>query len=153
MPPVGPAGGSRELARWVKRLPRYLLRSPWSVQVPLLGAFKGPTATLAVHAHPLPGAPVWLWAEGVLHRPTHAVHWHFPRQTCSQIPTQAQERAEATGATITGAGFITQPKLPPTFSYPRGLSPGHLPQQRNTCTSSAAAWLSVPSDSTPAASC
>ena len=99
VPPVRPAGGSRELAWWVKRLPGYLLRSPWVVQVPLLGAFKGLTATLAVHAHPLPGAPVWLWAEGVLHRPTHTVRWLFPRQTCCQIPTQAQERAGATGAT------------------------------------------------------
>ena len=64
VPPVGPAGGSRELARWVKRLPGYLLRSPWVVQVPLLGAFEGPSTP------PGPPCETPTWAPGQV-----PAHW------------------------------------------------------------------------------
>ena len=76
VPPVGPAGGSRELARWVKRLPGYLLRSPWSVQVPLLGAFEGLSTLRGPHVKPPPGPPVRCRPTGqVQYAPICGVLW------------------------------------------------------------------------------
>ena len=88
VPPVGPAGGSRELARWVKRLPGYLLRSPWVVQVPLLGAFEGPSTPRDPHVKPPPGPPVRCRpTEGVQYAPICGALWAFYKTPTAQ-PTR-----------------------------------------------------------------